>query len=339
MPKRNSGKRLEWREERQVWEIVWYEKGRRRRRSSGTADRGEAEGVLAEVIARDQPTGRCDPAERPIESVLSGYMLEHAPHTAAPERIGYAVSALLTYWDGKTVGDVTGSTCREYARKRKVGDGTVRRELTTLRAAINHDYREGRLRHVVGVVLPKRPPAKERWCDRAEIARLVRAARRQPRARHYLPAFILLAFYTGQRKGAVLDLRKPQVDPARWLIDFNPPGRTQTIKRRPKVPAPRKLRTTLRWLMKRTSDTGFLISRKRRPMHDIQTSFDNAVRDAGLQDVTPHTLRHSAATHMLRRGVGQGKAAKYLGTTEEMVERVYGHHAPGYLDEAAKAFE
>lgn len=338
MPKRNRGKYLEWRGERQTWEIVWCERGRRRSRSCGTEDREEADQRLAEEIAGQQPAGPCDPARRPIAQILTGYMTEHAPSTGDPARIGYAVAALLPFWGENMAGDVTGTTCRAYARYRKASDGTVRREMTTLRAAINHDYREGRLTRPVPVTLPARPPSRDRWCDRAEIARLVRAARNMKRARKHLPQFILLAFYTGQRTAAILSLRRPQINPDTWLIDFRDGRRTN--KGRAAIPAPRKLRTTLRGLLARTPPLGYLIRYQGKPVRCIRQGFVKAARDAGLAGVVPHTMRHSAATHLKRQGVPTETAAAWLGHTDSRTtEQVYGHHAPDYLDEARKAFE
>ncbi len=58
----------------------------------------------------------------------------------------------------------------------------------------------------------------------------------------------------------------------------------------------------------------------------------------GLDDaVTPHVLRHTCATWLVQSGVPLWEVAGYLGMTVEMVERVYGHHAPEHLREAARA--
>lgn len=341
MPKRNRGKRLEWREDRQTWEIVWYERGRRRHRSCGTEDREEADQQLTDAIVGKQPTGPCDPARRPIAQILTGYMTEHAPTVADPARIGYAVAALLPFWGENMAGNVTGSTCRAYARheaKQGRGDGTTRRNLAVLSAAINHDVAEGRLTRPVPVTLPARPPSRDRWCDRAEIARLVRAARKMKRARGHLPQFILIGFYTAQRKTAILQLRKPQIDPETWLIDFRDGRRTN--KGRPPIPAPRKLITTLRGLMARTPPLGYLLRYRGKPVREILKGFAKAARDAGLEGVCPHTLRHSAATHMVRQGIPIAKVSAWLGhRNTKTTEDVYRHHAPDYLDEAKRAFE
>jgi integrase len=69
----------------------------------------------------------------------------------------------------------------------------------------------------------------------------------------------------------------------------------------------------------------------------IKTGFRAAVRRARLRDVTPHALRHTAATWMVQEGVSLAKVARYLGNTEAMVEKVYGHHSPEYLRDAAEA--
>jgi integrase len=54
--------------------------------------------------------------------------------------------------------------------------------------------------------------------------------------------------------------------------------------------------------------------------------------------IQPHTLRHTAATRLVQRGVDPWDAAKYLGMTVETLERVYGHHHPAYVMKAKNAF-
>ena len=53
--------------------------------------------------------------------------------------------------------------------------------------------------------------------------------------------------------------------------------------------------------------------------------------------VTPHTLRHTAATWLMQRGVPMWQAAGYLGMSVQMIERTYGHHHPDYMRGAAQA--
>lgn len=53
--------------------------------------------------------------------------------------------------------------------------------------------------------------------------------------------------------------------------------------------------------------------------------------------VTPHTLRHTAATWLMQRGVPIWQAAGFLGMSAEVLEKTYGHHHPDYLKDAADA--
>ena len=70
-------------------------------------------------------------------------------------------------------------------------------------------------------------------------------------------------------------------------------------------------------------------------VYSIRRGFTQACVRAGLVDVSPHTLRHSAASHMVMAGVPIGEVARMLGDTIMTVERVYGHHSPDYLRSAA----
>jgi integrase len=70
----------------------------------------------------------------------------------------------------------------------------------------------------------------------------------------------------------------------------------------------------------------------------VKTAFQHAATLAGLEGrVTPHTLRHSAATWLMQRGISSWQAAGFLGMSPETLNMVYGHHHPGYMREAAEA--
>jgi hypothetical protein len=52
-------------------------------------------------------------------------------------------------------------------------------------------------------------------------------------------------------------------------------------------------------------------------------------------EATPHTLRHTAATWLMQRGVPVWEAAGFLGMSPEMLAQTYGHHHQDYLRNAA----
>ena len=262
-----------------------------------------------------------------------------APHTASPERIGYGIDALAEFFSENVAADVSEQTCRAYGVHRGRADGTIRRELGILRAALRYAEHTGRLTRAPHVWLPPKPPGKSRWLTRDEGASLLRAARRSASARPYLPLFILLGLYTGARKGAILSLRWPQVDLERGRIDFNPPGQPQTAKRKPVIPIPRRLMTFLRLARARGSDLGYVVHRDGKPIGNVVRAFNTACARAGLAEVTPHTLRHTAGTWMAQHGVPLWDIAGYLGHSHERMTELYSHHSPNYLERARKAFD
>jgi integrase len=337
MPRRNSGARLRFLEKRGCYYICWTEQGRSRERSTSTADRGRAEIALAEFIhLRTRGTGPRDPSETLITDLLTDYAEEVGSTKAAPWRVGYAINALVPFWKGRTAVEVTKQTCRRYVEARKRSNGTCR-ELGVLRAAINHAHREGRLTRTVAVHLPQSAEPRARWLTRAETAALVRAALLEPRVRLYLPLFILIGVYCGARKQAILSLRWSQVDLNGGRIDFNSPDALRTNKKRAHIPIPPRLLPHLRRARYRGSDIGFVVNDNGVRLKDIKKGFASACRRAGLNKVSPHTLRHTCATWLMQAGVPKWEAAGFLGMTLETLERVYGHHHPDYLKSAAEA--
>ena len=349
MPRPNRGPKLKPPGKRPFFYITWFDRGRERLRSTGTSDRREAEAALAKFISeRHRATGPRDPSEIQVADILAFYGEEHAPTRKAPQRIGYAIAALLSYWNGKTVADITKGRCREYVRKRRVSDGTARRELGTLTAALNYAAGEKLLekKDVPFVELPAKPDGKDRWLTRHEAARLLNASRNaRADVRLYLPLFVLLGLYTGARKTAILTLRWPQVDLEARRINFRKGG--ETNKKRAHIPSPNRLMPFLRsaW-RRRMSDVGFVIHDAGKPVKDIggawdgtedgfiQGSFGRACKRAKLVGVSPHTLRHTRGTWMAQDGVDLWKIAGWLGQSYATTVELYAHHSPDFMDEA-----
>jgi integrase len=138
-------------------------------------------------------------------------------------------------------------------------------------------------------------------------------------------------------KEAILSLRWPQVDLRANVIDFEIEGRERTKKQRGKVPIPPQLIPHLRRARRRGSDLGPVLHISGRPIANIKKGFAAACRRAGIKGVTPHTMRHTAATWLMQNGVKLTVASEYLAMTEATLRRVYWHHHPDYMREAAEA--
>lgn len=366
MPKRNRGAYLKWIETRRCWYVIWYQGGHIRKKSTGTDDRAAAEQILSQhIIEKDQPVDIVSPTRRNIADVLAAYAEEHAVHTASPASTAFNIKALIPFWGHRTVADVRPVLCREYLQYRRetakkagksAADATVARELGVLGAAIRHDFKQGRLASPVPIWKPPPSAPKDRWLTREEVVRLLKTARTRQRmnsntgearthsfSRWHLSFFILMALYTAARKEALLTLTWSQVDLERGLIDLNKVGDKVTNKRRAIVPIPNRLMTFLRIAKKRAPENcanAYVINYYGKSVLRIDQSFRRIVKDAGLKDVTPHTLRHTAATWMAQANVPLWVISKYLGhTSSKTTERVYAHHNPTFLMEAKDALE
>ena len=218
--------------------------------------------------------------------------------------------------------------------------GTIRRELGVLQAACNHAFAEGCLLTPVKVTLPPAPAPRDRWLTRDEVAALLRAARRNPKARH-LCRFVLLAVHTGSRSEVILNLRfMPHVgggwvDTQRGVLYRRPAGEAETAKRRPAVPVPRPLLAHLRRWSR--NSTGYVIEVDGARIASVKTAWRTALREAGIAHATKHDLRHTAITWAMQNGADKWAACGFFGLSLDMLERVYGHHHPDHLRSAVEA--
>ncbi len=362
MARRLKGARLHWRNrDAEGKESTWEIRDESSRISTGTSSRQEAELLLSEYLSqKHRPAGPVGPHEMSISQCLTIYADEHATYVVDPPRIGYAIDALDRFWADQPTSIIAGNTCRKYANSRvtrfgkPASNGTIRRELSVLQAALNYCHGEGYLTSVPKVTLPPKPPARERWLTRQEAAWLLRGARNLRVDGRHLADFILHALYTGSRKVTILamyintpSLVGGHVDTVQGILYRKPRGKSETAKwQRPARIPPRYL-AHLRRQAKRGRKYVVQDYRGNR-VGEIKHSWSRArnlamelARAKGIEfdlsDVTPHTLKHTAITWALQKGVSIWETAGYFSTSPETINRVYGHHSPDFLKGAIDA--
>lgn len=340
MPRPNRGTRLEP-NERGIYEVRWSEGGRSKRVSTRTASAPEAAAFFAtwrqEVEREADARGAAT-----IAGVLDGYTREHVnAHVVGTGTAEIARQHLLAHFGRMRPADIRPGDVRAYVHKRGAGDigrpskpSTVRRELVVLVAALNHAVKEHRLprNDVPHVKLPPEGAARQRWLTDDEMARLFAAAAQdRPGGRlSRVERWLHLAYYTARRKEAVETLEWARVDWTLNTVDFEVPGRALTKKRRGVVPMHPKLRAVMeRACRERGEEFRYVLDHA----GSIRKALATLAARADVAGVTPHVLKHTAITHMLRRGVSVWDAAGAAATSAATIQRVYGKHVP----EAQKA--
>ena len=315
----------------------------RPQQSTSTKDRRKAEAALARYIAeRDRPVGPSTPDEMTVADALELYGSEHAPNTLCPERIGYAIAAIIPTLGSLTISHITGHVCRFYEKERGRSAGTVRKELGVLQAAINFCHTEGYLTAPVKVKLPAKSAPRDRWLTRDDAAKLLWAAWRNPKSKH-LARFILIALYTGTRSEAIMSLQfMPNtqggyVDTQRGKMYRRSASEAESNKRKPPIPIPRQLLVHLRrW---ERDGSRYVVHVRGSRVGNVNNSWKAALKQSGIGHCTRHDLRHTAITWCMQKRADKWHAAGFFGVSLEVLEKVYGHHHPDHLRSAVEAME
>ena len=359
MPPRAKGARLWLRPERRspsgkfISRASWLilDAGRHIATGCAAGEIAAAEARLAEYIASKYRPRRKerDIEEIKIADVLTIYLEDCGDLQARRGKVEERLGRLNEFWGPKTLAEISGETCRAYAAVRG-SPGGARRDLEDLRAAIRHHAKEGLHRGAVVISLPPKGLPRDRWLMRSEAARLLRACWSTREIQRTIPTikfplrhiarFILIGLYTGTRASAIA-AAAPMRAEGRAYVDLDGGvfyrlaiGKRATNKRQPPVPIPPRLLAHMRrWA--RLGAGGHFVEWHGKPVRSVKTGFARAAALAGLPGVTPHTLRHTAATWLMQRGVPVWEAAGFLGMSPEMVGQTYGHHHPDYLRNAA----
>ncbi len=178
---------------------------------------------------------------------------------------------------------------------------------------------------------PKQPKRLPMVLSREEVARLIGAA---TSLYHY--TILLILYATGMRRSELCQLKVEDIDSERMIIHI----RQGKGRRDRDVPLRPKLLWTLRVYWRHMQPDPWLFPGGRYHTHTDRPITSKAiwrvVRDATTRagitkHVSPHTLRHSRATHLLEAGTDLATIQRLLGHTDLESTTVYLHLSDRHL--------
>lgn len=305
--------------------------GRRHRYTLDTSDPSEAQRLAPALYAElTKPKGR------KVADLWKAYVVEKEGR-AVLQTMKYTWRALEPAFGHREGDSVTLDDCRSYtAKRRRAGrsDGSIHTELGHLRTVLKWAEKRRLIARAPDIDRPKKPDPKDRHLTRDEAVKMLAAAK-LPHVR--LAIHLMLA--TAARISAILELTWDRVDLKRRLITLKDPNDETRRKGRATVPINDTLFAALK-TAKSEALSDHVVEWGGKQVGSIKRSIEKAAELAGLEDVSPHVFRHTAAVWMAEAGVPLTEIAQYLGhSTPTITYRVYSRYSPDYLRNASRALE
>lgn len=259
-------------------------------------------------------------------------MADRTKDGARSDRFKAHWTALESHFGHRLGTAIEKDDCRAYAKERKklgYSPSTIKTDLELLRACLRWRYGDS----APNLWMPPASPPRDRWLTKDEARALVDAAKSP-----HIKLFLILGLATGARAGAILDLTWDRIDFLHGTIDYRPPGRVQTNKRRTIVPMNATARKALEEAHKgRLSD--HVIEFNGKQIASVKKAIERLADATGIP-VSPHVLRHSCAVWMAQADVPMQKISQYLGHTSlNMTVSVYARYSPSFMKDAGAASE
>ena len=224
---------------------------------------------------------------------------------------------------------------RWFERYSRTAPGGANRALDVLRQILNHAIACGHIEtNPACAIARNRTRARTRFLSRDEIRRLHQALERHAQRSESARAqadIIRLLLLTGCRKNEIVRLRWQEVGTDRLSLSDSKTGPRHVF-----------LNAQARAVIERRKDgsTGDWVFPSVRnpagPQSDMIPLWYTVRREAGIEDVRLHDLRHSVATHAVMQGVPLPIVARILGHRHPGMTLRYAHVGDSEVEAAAE---
>ena len=228
------------------------------------------------------------------------------------------------------VGDVDYLFVRKYLaqlKERNLSARTVGRKLSSLRSFFRFLIKEGyiKVNPVDAITSPKQEKTLPKFLTEEDVVRLIEAPDRQTLKGLRDHAILETLYSTGMRISELVSLTEEAVDFIGATVRVLGKGKKERV-----VPiGERALRAIRNYLAKRKGVSRFIfLNKNKKPLsaRGFRKEMDKYIRLISLKEhISPHTLRHSFATHLLNRGADLRSVQELLGHANLSTTQIYTH--------------
>ena len=228
-------------------------------------------------------------------------------------------------------------------RRAEYSRATVARKIATLRSFYKYLARQGEVQaNPVKVIrTPRQEKRLPKFMAPADVERLLTAPHGDDMLSLRDGAMLEVLYSTGMRVSELVGLDLEDVDPIGECARVRGKGKRERFSPLGSF----ALRSLSRYLEARAAGgvrdaTAVFVNRhgRRLSSRSVRRKLDKYLAVAGLQGhATPHTLRHSFATHMLERGADLRAVQELLGHRSLSTTQIYTHVTASRLKEVYEA--
>jgi len=257
--------------------------------------------AIAEGIARPRRT---------IDEAVDRYVKERTPALKTGKKTAREITYMEDWYAGRPIEDLP-EVCAEYATDQHgaLQPATIKNRIACLRSACRYAWKRHNMADTdpgARVVVPTVRNERSTTIDRAQLVALARAC--EDRGTR---ALIRIAFYSGMR---VSEQYAAERVAGLFILRDTKNGAPRVVPIHPKAASAARVPLT--------------------PRSQIDYWWRKARAAAGLEHVTLHDLRHSAASAMINEGVDLATVGAVLGHKSAASTRRYSHWATGRLADA-----
>jgi integrase len=325
---------------RAAWGYTLQVGEKQERKYDATWSRDDAEKALAaRLLKLDEPPTIAPPPPltlaEGIDKFLAFKRVEGKRSVDEDERH----LAKLKAWFGEStpLSGITAQRIADYSReragqtsrlKRLVSPATRNRELAALRHLLRLAVEWGYIDKAPRIRLAREPEGRLRFLSREDAVRLLEACRQSQNPHLY--RIVVVALYTGARRGEVRGLTWERVDFARGVLLFS---HTKSGRRR-EVPMNDAVYRALAEIPGPKREGPVFRRRDGAAWGSIRTAFERAVATAKLDDFRFHDLRHTCASWLVMAGRNLKEVQELLGHRTFAMTLRYAHLSPDRLRDA-----
>jgi integrase len=304
-----------------IWYADFYADGRRVQESTGTANERKAEKFLSLRMSEVQRGVYARRVRVPLSELWERYFAYAKLHKRSWKRDEQMYGNLSRFFGQVNLDSITPSRVEDFQqhRVREVSPATVNRELALLKHMLNlaerWNLRQGPNPVRLVKFLAEDNLQFQTLSEEAEKALLACCPA-------YLQDMIVFALNTGLRSGDIFNLHWKEVDFERRRLN----AFVQKTRRVLIIPLNDAAHGVLEaWKAMRKGPYVFYNQMTGDRFRDLKAGFKLACKQAGLEGVTWHTLRHTFASRLLGTGADIVAVKELLGHSTVVVTMRYAH--------------